>query len=101
MNKSTKLTDTLDSATIVKKYLKAIKATDWKAATAIAKLFPYYLTKPKWVKEEQESEEIEQLVIHHCPFSNECTYCQKAYEAKYKKEAEERAKRELANNEQV
>lgn len=95
---STKLTDTLDSTTIVKKYLKAIKATDWKTADRLAKLFPYLLTKPKWEKENPT--DFDQLVIKlHCQYLDTCKYCQqeehKRKEIEDKKHAEARERNEV------
>jgi hypothetical protein len=91
MNKSTKLTDTLDSTKIVKKYLKAIKETDWKAADRLAKLFPYLLTKPKWVKDEFDPKDVQGLVIElGCGNLETCTYCKEKEDQKDATEARER-----------
>lgn len=46
INDSSKLIDALYSSKLIRKYLKAIKDEKYKAATAIAKLFPYSLIKP-------------------------------------------------------
>ncbi len=94
MNKSTKLTDTLDAATIVKKYLKVVKATDWKTADRLAKLFPYLLTKPKWEKENPE-DDYRPLVItaYGNPVCDSCIQLQiEAEEKENRRTAEERAK---------
>jgi len=105
MNKSTKLTDTLDSTKIVKKYLKAIKETDWKAADRLAKLFPYLLTKPKWEKEDiPKEDDYRPLVIkaYANPACDACVQLQlEVQEKENRRMAEERAKKALANNEQV
>lgn len=104
MNKSTKLTDTLDSTKIVKKYLTAIKDGEYKDASLLSKLFPYLLVKPKWEKE-MNPEEFHQLVIVRCPFKKECTYCRERQEkewvdqriAREKRDEEARKQREQDN----
>jgi hypothetical protein len=90
MNKSTKLTDSLDGDKIVKKYLKAIKDDELKKAALLAKLFPYLLTKPKWEKE-PDPEEVEQLVIRlHCQYLDNCAYCREEDRKTNEKRDEER-----------
>lgn len=73
MNKSTKLTDTLDSTKIVKKYFKYIKDADYKRAALLAKLFPYRLTKPAKVDMSKEGH-IDGLFITEW---NKCENCKK------------------------
>ena len=99
INKSTKLTDTLDSTKIIKRYLKAIKANDWKVADRLAKLFPYLLTKPKWEKDAFDSKDVEGLVIElGCGNLETCAYCKKKEDEKDATEARERTANEYWNH---
>lgn len=95
MNKSTKLTDTLDSTKIIKKYLKYIKLGHYKEAALTAKLFPFLLTKPKWEKEEFDPSTVDRLIIElGCENLETCDYCKKKEDQKNVAEARERTANE-------